>query len=61
MNGFVTSCNISEKWGVSERYVQLLCKDGRVVGAVKFGNTWAIPENAEKPTSKKGKDTISDT
>jgi hypothetical protein len=27
-----------------------MCKQGRIAGAVKFGTTWAIPEDAPKPT-----------
>jgi DNA-binding transcriptional regulator LsrR (DeoR family) len=53
MSKFVTVSHIAEKWGVTERYVQILCKQGRVDGAVKFGNSWAIPDNAEKPKKLK--------
>ena len=37
-------------WDVSIRQVQYLCKNGRVDGVVKFGNVWAIPKSAKKPT-----------
>ncbi len=37
------------RWGVSERTVSSLCSQGRVAGAQKFGTSWAIPEDAEKP------------
>ena len=50
MNGYTTIHEISKKWGISERRVNVLCSEGRIEGAVKFGNTWAIPENSEKPT-----------
>ena len=40
---------ISEKWGISARRVQLLCANDRVPGATRVGQTWVIPENAEKP------------
>ncbi len=49
MNRFITVSQIAGKWGVTERYVQILCKQGRVDGVVKFGNSWAIPEDAKKP------------
>ncbi len=39
----------AEKWGISERYVQRYCIEGRVDGAVKFGRAWAIPINAKRP------------
>lgn len=50
MIGYVKACDMAEKWGVTDRQVQILCKAGKIEGAVKFGTTWAIPENAVKPT-----------
>jgi len=50
MNGFFKAEEIAERWNVSARQVQSLCKEGLVEGAIKFGNSWAIPENAKKPT-----------
>jgi len=49
MNGYVKIAEISKKWGIGERRINTLCLEGRIEGAVKFGNTWAIPEDAEKP------------
>lgn len=40
---------ISEKWGISVRRIQVLCAEGRISSAVKIGYSWAIPANAEKP------------
>ncbi|MCM8710884.1 helix-turn-helix domain-containing protein [Clostridium sp. SYSU_GA19001] len=53
MKGMITVAEMAEKWGISPRYVQHLCKQGRIEGAVKFGNTWAIPEHAKKPDNVK--------
>ena len=50
MNGYARSEEIAERWNVSERQIQVLCKAGKIEGAIKFGNTWAIPEDAVKPT-----------
>lgn len=50
MNGYMKAEQIAELWGVSKRQVQILCKDGKVEGAIKFGASWAIPEMAKKPT-----------
>ncbi len=47
---FLTIKETALKWGVSERTVNALCSAGRVEGAGRFGNAWAIPENAEKPS-----------
>ena len=50
MNGYIRAEELAERWDVSIRQIQIFCKDGRIKGAIKFGNTWAIPENAVKPT-----------
>ena len=50
MNGYIQAEEMAKRWNVSLRQVQRLCTEGRVDGAVKFGNTWAIPENVPKPT-----------
>jgi AraC-like DNA-binding protein len=39
----------AEKWGLSERRVHKLCKDGRIAGLIRFGRSWGIPRGAEKP------------
>lgn len=53
MNGYLRISEISKKWGIKERRINTLCLEGRIEGAVKFGNTWAIPENAEKPKDER--------
>ena len=40
---------VSEKWGISTRRIQILCKEGRIPGIIMIGRTWGIPEDAEKP------------
>ena len=49
MIGYIKIQDASLKWGISERRINTLCLEGRIPGAIKFGNTWAIPENAERP------------
>jgi hypothetical protein len=53
MNGFMTSTEASEKWGIGVRRINKLCNEGRIEGASKLGNTWAIPEKAKKPTDQR--------
>ena len=47
---------IAAKWGVSPRAVQLLCKEGKIPGAQRFGRAWMIPENAERPIDRRTKE-----
>lgn len=46
---FLTTTQASDKWGISSRRIQILCSEGRVDGAIRIGNIWAIPEDTEKP------------
>lgn len=46
---YLTSSEIAEKWGISERSVRNYCNEGRVDGAVLIGKIWNIPIDAEKP------------
>lgn len=46
----LTARQIAERWGVSERYVQMLCRGGSIAGAVRWGRAWMIPEDTEKPS-----------
>ena len=43
----------AEKWGVSERFVRKLCKEGRIENAIWDEKTWLIPSGIEKPERKK--------
>ena len=39
----------AKKWGLSKRFVQVLCAKGRIEGATRLGRAWMIPHNAKKP------------
>ena len=49
MDGYIQIKEAARKWEIGERRINELCLHGRIEGAVKFGNTWAIPEDSEKP------------
>lgn len=53
--GFLTAKQFSEKWGISERRIIKLCKEDRIVGALKNGMVWLIPEETLKPSDKRRK------
>lgn len=55
MDGYMKISEASEKWGLSQRRINTLCLENRIEGAAKFGNTWAIPENAERPKDERVK------
>ena len=37
------------RWGISERRIQVLCKQNRIPGIITIGRTWGIPDDAQKP------------
>ena len=53
MNGFITVQEAADKWGITSRQVQILCKNNRIDGATRMSRIWVIPENAKKPTKDK--------
>ncbi len=55
MKGFITVQEAANKWGITPRQVQILCKNNRIEGASRMSRIWIIPENAEKPTADKRK------
>ena len=40
-------------WGITERRVTVLCKEGRIKGAYKRGRRWVIPANTERPADNR--------
>lgn len=55
LNGYITVQQAAEKWGITERQVQILCKESRIEGATRLSRIWIIPENASKPTNDRRK------
>ncbi len=53
MEKYMTVRETSIKWGVSERQVQGLCRNGKISGVARLGRNWLIPQNAEKPADKR--------
>lgn len=46
---YITASEASVKWAVSLRQVQRLLAGGRIPRAKKYGRSWMIPADAEKP------------
>lgn len=49
LNGYIQIKEAANRWEIGERRINELCLNGRIKGAVKFGNTWAILGDSEKP------------
>lgn len=44
---YMTAQEAAEKWEVSLRWVQRLCKENRIEGAMNINRVWLIPKNAK--------------
>ena len=45
----------SERWNISERWLQKLCEEGRIEGVQRFSRSWMIPKEAQKPADLRKK------
>lgn len=52
---YYTVKEMGEKWGVTNRMVNVYCSTGRIPGAIKKGNLWLVPEDAIKPEDQRRK------
>ena len=50
---YITAQEVAEKWGVTRRYVQILCSKGRIENVKKLANLWLIPKDSEKPFDRR--------
>ena len=46
---------VAKRWGISTRRIQILCADGKIEGATRFGRSWMLPKNAERPVDGRTK------
>ena len=42
---YMSAPQAAEKWGISERRVQILCSEKRIPGVSKLGYMWLIPKD----------------
>ncbi len=55
--GYIDIKTTAQNWGITPRRVQELCKNGVIEGACRFGRAWMIPEETEKPSDRRRKET----
>ena len=46
---YMTITEAAEKWGITARRVQKLCEESRIDGVLRFGRSYMIPKDADKP------------
>ncbi len=55
---YMTVKQAAEKWGISDRRVRVLCSEGKVMGVIRDGRSWKIPEGAGKPDDGRYKSSV---
>jgi len=56
MHEYMSVQEAAKKWGISERRVQVLCKENRINNIIRFGKSWAIPKDTSKPLDTRFKE-----
>lgn len=51
---YVTVNDMAERWFLDPRTVEIMYAEGKIEGVTRFGNVWAIPTDAKKPTDNRG-------
>ena len=49
---YMSVAEAAQKWGLTQRSVQIHCVKGNITGATIEGKSWRIPADAERPTRK---------
>lgn len=53
---YMTAQEAAEKWNVSLRWVQRLCKENRIEGVLNINRVWLIPKETVKPADARKKE-----
>lgn len=54
---YMTVQQAADKWKLSQRRVQKLCAENRIMGAMRVSRVWLIPNQAKKPMDARRKST----
>lgn len=60
LEGYMTTKEAAEKWGISVRQVQNHCRNGRISGVQRVGTNYLLPVNSTKPKYKHINDNSTD-
>ena len=46
---WITPLQAAQKWRITERQVQAMCKSRKIEGVIRVSKVWLIPKNAQRP------------
>lgn len=52
MFDYMTVQEAATKWGISERRIQKLCEENRILGVVRLSRVWLIPRTRKSPLTE---------
>jgi len=52
---YFTAKQAAEKWGITANRITILCKGGKIPGAMQIGSQWMIPNGTKKPADGRTK------
>lgn len=55
MAEMMTVKQAAERWGIFDTRITKLCREGKILGAIKDGKSWLLPSDTEKPIDKRYK------
>lgn len=55
--GYMTTIQAADKWQMTERRIQQLCREGKIEGAIFENDVWLIPEIVKSP-KKRNRNTV---
>ena len=55
MDKMITCKEAADLWNFTERWVSIMCKEGKIPGAVKQGHRWFLPADTQKPADNRVK------
>jgi excisionase family DNA binding protein len=58
---YMTTQQAADKWGLTDRRVRVLCRQGRIPGVIKSGRSYRIPAYVSKPSDARVKKQPSDS
>ena len=55
---YITAAQAAQKWELTVRRVQDLCRNHQIHGAVRWGRDWMIPADAHRPADRRRKQQV---
>ena len=55
MDKMMSCKEAADMWNFTERWVSIMCKEGKIPGAVKQGHRWMLPLDSKRPVDNRVK------